>query len=63
VEEVTMRRQRGLNVRQHTLPFARQEIWRSMPVEQRRQCTELCEQLLRAVLEGEGQSESEEDRD
>lgn len=58
-----MRWKRELPMRQHTLPFTRQEIWRSLPVEQRRQCGELCEQLLRAVLQDEEQRGSEEDHD
>ena len=57
------RKQRELIRGQHTLPFARQEIWRSMEVEHRRQCTELCEQLVRAVLQEEEQQGGNEDDD
>ncbi|HYS20388.1 MAG TPA: hypothetical protein VEO73_04810 [Gemmatimonadales bacterium] len=38
---------------QRTLPFARHEIWQSIPGEPRRQCRDLCEGLLRAVLRHE----------
>lgn len=48
-----MRRKMFLATRQHTLPFARHEIWGSIPVEQRGQCAELLVQLLRAVLQDE----------
>lgn len=58
-----MRRKRDLSRGQHTLPFARHEIWRSIAVEQRRECTELCEQLLRAVLQEEEQSGREENHE
>jgi hypothetical protein len=51
---------------QHTLPFARHEIWQSLPAEQRQQCRDLCEQLLRAVLihdEGASREENPERED
>jgi len=48
-----MRRKMFLATRQHTLPFARHEIWCSIPSEQQQQCRELFEQLLRAVLQDE----------
>ena len=48
-----MRRKTLFTTEQHTLPFARHEIWRRIPEEQRGQCGELCEELLRAVLQGE----------
>ncbi len=57
-----MRRKLLFTTRQHTLPFARHEIWRSIPIEERRQCGELCEQLLRAVLQAEEQRRREEER-
>jgi len=53
----------GFSPQQHTLAFARREIWQSIPVEQRRQCSELCEQLLRAVLQNEERERSEADDD
>lgn len=56
-----MRRTMVFTTGQHTLPFARQEIWRSIPVEQQRQCRELCEQLLRAVLQDEEPRRREEE--
>jgi len=48
-----MRRKMFLATRQHTLPFARHEIWCSIPSEQQQQYRELFEQLLRAVLQDE----------
>jgi len=51
---------------QHTLPFARHEIWQSLPAEQRQQCRDLCQQLLRAVLthdEGSSREENHERED
>jgi hypothetical protein len=57
MEEVRMGQKTLLVAEQHALPFTRHERWQSLPVQQRRQCCELCEQLLRAVLqdeEGEG---------
>jgi hypothetical protein len=62
-----MRRDTLVRSSQHTLPFERRAIWESLPVEQRRQCADLCRQLLRAVMEdgerlsGEGQSDERED--
>jgi len=53
----------GFSLQQHTLAFARREIWQGIPVEQRRQCGELCEQLLRAVLQHEDRARSEADDD
>jgi len=58
-----MGRKTGLSAQQHTLAFARREIWQSIPVEQRRQCGELCEQLLRAVLQNEERERSEANDD
>ncbi len=56
-----MRRKMFLATRQHTLPFARHEIWWSIPSEQQRQCRELFEQLLRAVMHDEEQRLPEEE--
>ena len=58
-----MGRKTGFSPQQHTLAFARREIWQSIPVEQRRQCCELCEQLLRAVLQNEDREGSETNGD
>jgi len=58
-----MGRKRSVSPQQHTLAFARHEIWRSIAVEQRRQCWELCEQLVRAVLQHEEQERSETNDD
>jgi len=54
-----MSRKREVSPQQHTLAFARHEIWRSIAVEQRRQCCELCEQLVRAVLQKEERERSQ----
>ena len=56
-----MRGKMFLSTRQRTLSLARHEIWRSIPLEQQRQCRELCEQLLRAVLQDEEQQRREEE--
>jgi hypothetical protein len=56
-----MRRKTLFATRQPTLPFARHEIWGSIPVEQRRQCSELLVQLLRAVLQDEEPQGQEEE--
>ncbi len=56
-----MRRNTLFSTRQRALPFARQEIWQSIPGEQRRQCRELCEALLRSVLRDEDGMRSEEE--
>jgi len=56
-----MRRKMFLATRQHTLPFARHEIWWSIPSEQQQQCRELLEQLLRAVMHDEEQRLPEEE--
>lgn len=58
-----MGRKTGFSPQQHTLAFARREIWQSIPVEQRRQCCERCEQLLRAVLQNEDRERSEANDD
>lgn len=48
-----MRQDKRVSRSQHTLPFVRREIWQSLPAEQRRQCSDLCRQLLRAIIEYE----------
>ena len=48
---------------QHTLPFARHEIWQSLPATQRQHCCDLCQQLLRAVLAHDEASSREETHD
>ena len=58
-----MGRRTDFSRQQHTLAFARREIWQSIAVEQRRQCCELCEQLLRAVLQNEERERSEANDD
>jgi hypothetical protein len=35
---------------QRLLPFARPDLWNQLPEEARRQCQELCQQLLRTIL-------------
>jgi hypothetical protein len=58
-----MGRKTGFSPQQHTLAFARREIWQSIPDEQRRQCGELFEQLLRAALQNEERERIEADGD
>ncbi|HUI62474.1 MAG TPA: hypothetical protein VLX90_19760 [Steroidobacteraceae bacterium] len=58
-----MGRKMGFSPQQHTLAFARREIWQGIPVGERRQCGELCERLLRAVLQNEERERSEADDD
>ena len=48
------------NTLQHTLPFEHREIWARLPVEQRRQCQDLCRRLLRAVMEHDERVREEE---
>ena len=54
-----MGRKTRFSPQQHTLAFVRRELWQSLPVEQRRECRELCEELLRAVLQHEEREGSE----
>ena len=56
-----MRRYTVFASQQHALPFARHEIWHSIPGQQRQQCCELCMQLSRAVLQHEERTRSEEE--
>ena len=58
-----MGRKTCFSPQQHTLAFGRQEIWQRLAGEQRRQCCELCVQLLRAVLQHEEGERSEADDD
>jgi hypothetical protein len=55
-----MRRDTSLRSSQHTLPFERREIWESLPAEQRRQCGDLCWQILRAVMRHDERLSGEE---
>lgn len=48
-----MRQGKGVSRSQHTLPFVRREIWQSLPAEQQQRCSDLCAQLLRAIIEHE----------
>jgi len=38
---------------QRPLPFARPDLWDQLPEANRRQCQELCKQLLHIVVESE----------
>jgi hypothetical protein len=38
---------------QRPLPFLRRDLWDQFPEETRRQCQDLCQHLLRSVLEVE----------
>jgi hypothetical protein len=48
---------------QRTLPFARPDLWDQMPEANRRQCQELCLQLLQIVVESEELSRREYERE
>jgi hypothetical protein len=48
---------------QHSLIFARHDIWQSIPIEHRRECRDRCEQMLRAAIEAEQQSNNEVDHE
>jgi hypothetical protein len=58
-----MRRNTFFASAQHTLPFARHDIWQSIPAEHRCHCRALCRQLLQAVLQYEEVSNPEEDHE
>jgi hypothetical protein len=48
--------------RQRTLTFTRQELWDSLPDEQRVACRKLCVQLVRTVLEIESETRRSHER-
>jgi hypothetical protein len=48
--------------RQRTLAFSRQELWASLPDEQRVACRKLCVQLLRTVIEIESETRRAHER-
>jgi DNA mismatch repair protein MutH len=48
---------------QRTLTFDRRERWQTIPEQVQRQCGELVGQLLRAVLQAEASSRSENERE
>ena len=48
---------------QRTLPFARPDLWDQLPEAIRRQCQDLCLQLLQTVLESEELSRREYERE
>ena len=48
---------------QRTLRFDRHERWQTLPEPDRRQCRDLLEQLLRAVLHAEARTRSEDERE
>lgn len=48
---------------QHSLSFARRDIWQSIPHEHQQQCRELCEQMLRALIQIEQQPTHEADHE
>jgi len=58
-----MRDQIVLRPQQRTLAFVRQELWPRLPDPDRRRCCELCGQLLRAVLQAEASTRSEDARE
>ena len=48
---------------QRTLTFDRREQWQTLPESDRRQCRDLVGQLLRAVLQAEASTRSEDERE
>jgi len=57
---------RDLTVRpreQRTLTFDRREQWQTLPESDHMQCRDLVGQLLRAVLQAEAPTRSEDDRE
>ena len=48
---------------QRTLTFDRHEHWQTLPEPDRRQCRDLVGQLLRAVLQAEAPTRSEDERE
>jgi hypothetical protein len=48
---------------QQMLTFDRRERWQTLPEPNRRQCRELVGQLLRAVLQTEASTRSEDERE
>ena len=48
---------------QHCLSFARHDIWQSIPLQDKQQCLELCERMLRVALQTEQQASREVDRE
>jgi hypothetical protein len=48
---------------QRTLTFDRREQWQTLPEPDRRECRDLMGQLLRAVLQAEASTRSEDDRE
>jgi len=48
---------------QRTLTFDRRDRWQTLPEPDRCRCRELVEQLLRAVLQAEASTRSEDDRE
>ena len=47
---------------QRRLTFDRRDLWQTVPDPDRGQCRELVEQLLRAVLQAEAATRSEDER-
>ena len=58
-----MRRNTLVSPQQRALPFARHEIWQSIPRQPQQQCRALCEELVRAVLRHEERTRREEEDD
>ena len=58
MRELTVRRPQ-----QRTLLFSRLEIWGTLPETNRRDCRDLCAQLLRAVLHAEAPIRSDDARE
>ena len=53
----------GRRPQQRTLTFDRRGPWQTLPEPDRRQCRDLVGQLLRAVLQAEASTRSEDERE
>lgn len=58
-----MHRRPSFPLEQHSLSFARRDIWQSIPLQHQQQCLELCEQMLRTALQIEQQATPEVDHE
>ena len=58
-----MRDRSRLQLHQRPLPFSRPDLWEQLPESIRRECQELCLQLLHTVLESEELSRREYERE
>ena len=61
--EVTMRDLIVRRPQQRMLTFDRRDLWQMLPDPDRRQCSELVGRLLRAVLQAEASTRSDDERE